>query len=175
MYSIPYPVPALLEERFWEKVRTAEDCLIWIGGATTAGYGLVGWDGGRIYTHRLSWVIHFGPVPEGLSVLHDCPGGDNPSCNDPEHLWTGTQKDNMRDCSNKGRMVAQAKPYLMSKGEHRYNAKLNNEAVLHILSLPDPPPGKIESFLQAVADNYGVGSTTIRNVRSGKGWKHVSK
>lgn len=61
------------------------------------GYGRID----SIRAHRLSWIIHNGPIPTGLHVLHDCPDGDNPSCVNPSHLWLGTHQDNMDDRAKK--------------------------------------------------------------------------
>ena len=53
-----------------------------------------------MYAHRAAWELANGPVPNGMSVLHRC---DNPPCVRPEHLFVGTQKDNVRDMIEKGR------------------------------------------------------------------------
>lgn len=55
-----------------------------------------------IRAHRLAWELLVGPIPDGLSVLHNCPGGDNPRCVNPAHLWLGTQADNVHDAIRKG-------------------------------------------------------------------------
>ena len=52
------------------------------------------------YAHRAAWVLFKGPIPLGLQVLHSC---DNSSCVNPDHLWLGTNDDNVVDKMNKGR------------------------------------------------------------------------
>ena len=51
-------------------------------------------------THRFSYELHRGPIPDGLKVCHTCDVG---ICVNPDHLFVGTQKQNMEDCSKKGR------------------------------------------------------------------------
>lgn len=77
-----------------------EDCWLWIGCRTRAGYGLIGHGGRLIYTHRVAWALTIGPIPDGLWVLHKC---DNPPCVNPAHLFLGTNRDNMIDMARKGR------------------------------------------------------------------------
>jgi hypothetical protein len=50
--------------------------------------------------HRMSWEMHFGPIPEGMLVLHHC---DVRRCVRPDHLFLGTARDNTRDMIAKGR------------------------------------------------------------------------
>lgn len=77
----------------------ATGCYLWTRTLSTRGYPrLVAL--GEIYGHRVAWVIKGGPIPAGMVVCHRC---DVPACVNPDHLFLGTQTDNMRDCSQKGR------------------------------------------------------------------------
>lgn len=95
------PLP---EERFWSKVERTDTCWIWTASATEYGYGRISWevDGKKrlFRAHQVSWMLHYGTIPFSLSVLHKC---DNPPCVRPDHLFLGTQLDNMRDMVFKGR------------------------------------------------------------------------
>jgi hypothetical protein len=77
-----------LEERFWSKVRKTESCWLWTG-AGGGHYGRLVRGGRLDLSHRVSWELHNGPIPDGLFVLHNCPGGDTPACVNPDHLWLG--------------------------------------------------------------------------------------
>jgi hypothetical protein len=56
--------------------------------------------------HRLQWMHLRGPVPDGLEVCHNCPGGDNRDCMNPDHLWVGTHGENIKDATEKWRALA---------------------------------------------------------------------
>lgn len=82
----------------------ANGCIPWIANALPRGYGLmrVKRDGKWVqgYSHRIAWELKHGEIPEGQYVLHRC---DNPACVNVEHLFLGTQKDNLTDMIAKGR------------------------------------------------------------------------
>lgn len=92
----PYRVP------FWDrKTVTESGCWEWIGSKRHFGYGQVYFKGrpGR-KAHRVAWERTYGPIPEGMGVLHKC---DNPPCINPDHLFLGTPEDNVQDMFKKGR------------------------------------------------------------------------
>lgn len=89
-------------ERFWRKVQKTKTCWEWIGYRDRDGYG-------RVCSRRankVSWEMHNGPIPDGMFVLHHC---DNPPCVRPDHLFLGTNRDNVDDMMRKNRQLCGAK------------------------------------------------------------------
>lgn len=90
-----------LAKRFNEKIRhMPSQCVEFIGCHHPRGYGAISVNGRLRRAHRVSFEMANGPIPDGLYVLHAC---DNPPCVNPDHLFLGTQSDNMLDCVSKGR------------------------------------------------------------------------
>lgn len=75
-------------------------CWEFSGRLNSDGYGTFKYTESNALAHRASWLIHNGEIPNGQYVLHKC---DNPRCFNPEHLFLGTQKENVADCISKGR------------------------------------------------------------------------
>lgn len=96
------PQPKNLKEKLMAKLLVdSKGCWIYQGTRHTFGYGVLPLGHrGTISAHRAAWQVFCGPIPKGLNVLHHC---DVPPCFNPEHLWLGTQKDNLQDALKKGR------------------------------------------------------------------------
>lgn len=134
-------------------------CWEFEGFCNPAGYGLIGAEAPSrkvVLTHRVAWEIVFGPIPDGLCVLHEC---DNPPCCNPAHLWLGTRGDNNRDRRAKGRQVNPC-------GEQHGRAKLTWEQVREIRA-------DARTHL-TIAETYGVGETAIFKIKHGENWKEVA-
>ncbi len=142
-YSGPGPV----EPRFLEYVNKTDTCWIWTGslGGDNRNYGSFNVNGRTKRAHRVSYELYKEKIPKGLLVLHSC---DNPSCVNPEHLFLGTQKDNMQDMSNKGRSL---------RGDKSIMSKLTNEQVLEIRSKYIPK----KYSTRTLAKEYGVSPYVI--------------
>jgi len=128
-------------------------CWEWVG-ATISGYGHFGLNGRYARTHRYSWELHYGSIPAGIGVLHQC---DNPLCVRPDHLFLGTQSDNMRDMHAKRR------------GNNRLRngkAGLTENDVISILD--ELCDGRSQ---RTVSRKFGVSQTLMWALRAGKVWK----
>lgn len=92
--------PATITERFWAKVSKAEGCWLWLAGQYSNGYGEFFYRGRLHCAHRVAWELTHGVIQEGMSVCHSC---DVRQCVRPDHLFLGTQSENLSDMDRKGR------------------------------------------------------------------------
>ena len=76
-------------------------CWIWTGSSRAKGYGRISDKRHSEVTHRVAFRLTYGPIPDGMWVLHKC---DTRLCCRPSHLFLGTAKDNKADCIAKGRL-----------------------------------------------------------------------
>lgn len=148
-----------IEERFESKVMPIPECgcWIWMGTWKKNGYGGFAIDRNHtIGSHRVSWEIYHGPIPEGLCVLHKC---DTKPCVNPVHLFLGTHGDNMEDRDKKGR-------HIPHPGETHHAAKLTEIQIQEIRTSHESS--------RVLSKQYGVRSGHIRLIREGRRWKHLN-
>lgn len=144
--------------RFWAKVTKggSDTCWVWNAARNTRGYGTFRWEGRTVSAHRVAYELHYGPIPEGMSICHSC---DNPWCVNPAHLFLGTHAENMADMKVKGRAVGFA-------GESHPSAKLTEEDVRAIRS------DSTHTWKQLAAQ-YGVTAGLIGHVKRRESWTNV--
>lgn len=139
---------------------TLTGCWEWNRGRFEQGYGKFNKRaiayGLSPYAHRTSWILHHGPIPEGMCVCHKC---DNPCCVNPDHLFLGTLQDNSDDAAAKGRMYGWKRP----RGEDSGRSKLTQDQVNFIRSSP--------LSHQEVSILIGATVQRVKKIRSGKSWK----
>lgn len=155
-------------ERFWARVDKSGDCWVWTGPVNGSGYGSLTVRGPRRpwMAHRYAYHIAVGPIPSGLNVLHRC---DNRRCVRPDHLWVGTQSDNMRDCVSKGRDRPELKG---QSGETNSKAKLTWVVVREIRSrIPNAKGRGPDQGMSALARELGVSHITISQIVRHRTWR----
>lgn len=152
---------APLEERFWQSVSPCPNtgCWFWTG-AVWKNYGVIyGEDKYWVATH-VSLRLHGRPAPEGAICCHHC---DIRLCVNPDHLYWGTQSDNVQDSYDRQRRIS---PLKGRGGERNTNVKLTEAEVRDILASPLKSP--------ALANQYGVAHSTIRRIRRRETWGHLA-
>ena len=147
-----------MPNRFIEKVIFgASDCWVWRGHVDAIGYGRFHYMGEN-KAHRVSHILFKGEVPDGMFVLHKC---DNRQCVNPDHLFLGTQSDNMRDMVTKGRGH---KPDI--SGTKNPMAKLDAEKVKQIRRMVASGSKQIDACRA-----FGVSPMTVSRIIRGEAWK----
>ena len=154
--------PKDLKERFMSKIIKCGECWIWKGKKDKDRYGQFylktnGKEKG-IRPHRFSYMLYKGQIESGLLVCHSC---DNPACVNPDHLFLGTQKDNIQDALKKKRMLG-------PKGEKQWNAKFKDQDIRNIRKM------KNEGYNgNQIAKMYQVERRVIYDILKNITWKHV--
>lgn len=152
------PERARIEARYIPEPNSG--CWLWIGYTDWAGYGRLKIDGRDQSAHRLSWRIYRGDIPDNQCVLHRC---DVPQCVNPDHLFLGTQADNMKDMAAKKRSDGGCR--LGSTGERHWLAKLTAEDVRQIRA--------DDRYHRVIADEYAVARSVISAIKRRSAWRHV--
>ncbi len=105
--------------------------------------------------HRLSYEQKYGKIPEGKFALHQC---DIKCCVNPDHIFIGTQQDNMTDKVTKKRQA---------KGESHGMSKLTKDQAVEAKFSDEKP--------SVLAKKFKCSAVMIRQIRSGHYWRHLEK
>ena len=135
------------------------DCIEWQGYKSRQGYGRTTHNGESWRIHRLVWTKAYGEIPAGMSICHSC---DNPACVNIQHLWLGSDADNVHDRDRKGRQYT-------PRGSSNGSSVLNETKVLEIRRM------RTETALSCpkLAQVFGVNKTTIQRIINRKRWQHI--
>lgn len=147
-----------LEERFFLYVKKGPGCWQWLSYIDPRGYGRLNYGGRPMLASRVSYLIHYGEIPEGMGVCHKC---DNPPCTNPEHLFLGTPADNTADMHAKGRARKRG-----MKGTEHPLSKLTEADVREIRKSPEK--------IAALALRFNVSRATVHSIVTGKTWTHIT-
>lgn len=141
-------------EKFWRRgERNAAGCLEWTGSRSAKGYGILMFMGRHILAHRLAWELTYGALPPKRTfVLHRC---DNRPCFNPDHLFLGTNQDNMTDAAIKGRI---------RHGEQHHWAKWADEIVQKIRDAT--------GSYREISERFNVPYFTVASFRRGLRRRH---
>lgn len=148
------------ESRFLAKIDKTPGCWHWAAGKDGIGYGRHARYLGETRAHRLSYRLFKGEIPSGLKVLHTC---DVRHCVNPNHLWLGTQADNVADMIQKGRSR-----HGDLRGEKNGQARLTPERVAQIRKLRD-----VGYTYTQLAEEFGVSRMTANRAARGVSWSTV--
>lgn len=143
-----------IQTRMQGKFYITPSCWHWVAGKSPKGYGVISAgkrSNGMLRAHRVSYELYVGEIPKGMQVLHKC---DNPSCINPDHLFLGTNAENVIDKTKKGR----SRLVDVLGGEQNERSKLTDKQVVDIRN--------DNRSTRKIAKEYGVGKSLIWSVKA---------
>lgn len=130
-------------------------CWLWDASQNRDGYGNFRFRDKILNAHRVAWYIYRGAIPRGVQVLHKC---DIRSCVNPQHLYLGSQRDNVLDCENRKRARH-------PKGDQHKNAKISEKQAIYIFWDSRPQ--------HEIARDYKISQPLVSSIKNQKAWTHI--
>lgn len=146
-------LPARIESKFIPEPNSG--CWLWLGGTNQKNYGHI-WSSElkrHQRAHRMVYQILVGAIPAGKQLLHSC---DNPYCVNPDHMFVGSNAENMADRNAKSRQA---------KGETCALSKLTEDQVKEIRTSLD--------MTAAIAEKFNTSRRNVYDIRKRRTWKHI--
>jgi hypothetical protein len=148
---------SLREKLLKNSIASESGCRLWVKPVDDQGYGHIGINGKIDRAHRASYREFVGEIPTGMFVCHRC---DVRHCINPEHLFLGSNQENIADMVSKGRNAL---------GERNHKAKLTEADVKMVRHLYSAE----RKTYRAIGELYGVTEQAVYAIIRGKNWKHV--
>jgi hypothetical protein len=152
-------------------------CWHWTRAIATNGYGVIGVSGYAINTtHRVSWILNIGPIPEDMWVLHKC---DNRICVNPGHLYLGTVIDNARDLMQRGNPYCRnLRKHITSEVEKKRIAALPRGAKHHRSAAALSPETVMKIYnatgsQREIAKRFCICQQNVSKIKMKKTWRHL--
>lgn len=136
--------------------KSANGCWNWTSTTDKNSYGIASnnWlkKYGTPFAHRLMYIVTKGPIEKGLNINHHC---DNPSCVNPDHLYSGTQKQNMNDKISRNRHIV-------------WNRQFNSNQIKQIREMR-----KKGFLLRVIAERFNTSHPIISQICNYKTYKKI--
>lgn len=156
-FRLPSHWPLADRIAFYMAVPNERGCTLWTGHTDKDGYPLITWKKKSIRVHRHAWKVkNRKRIPKGKCICHEC---DTPRCINADHLFPGTQAENVADRVRKGRSAS-------VKGEDHSGSILTEDQIRAIR--------KDTRFQRVIAAEHGVTRSLISLIKSRDRWGHVT-
>lgn len=134
-----------------------DGCWYWTASIRVAGYGGLWVNGKYLLAHRFSYETFKGTIPSGMFVCHTC---DNRLCINPDHLWLGTNQDNMDDMNKKKRGIT-------------HSGEKNGKSIFVLSQVTEIRKLKLTKSLHELSKMFNCSKSAISHIIKNRVWRNV--
>jgi hypothetical protein len=154
--------PTNLRKLYSKIIISKDGCWEWQGARSAKDYGVVSYNKTIYFSHRLFYKLFKGELISGYQICHHC---DNPCCVNPDHLFIGTNKDNVQDCIRKGR-----RSQSFEKKHIAHNASLTKEEAEKIVTFAALNP--LATSTQ-ISEKFKISKQLAKDVKRGRSYGNL--